>query len=344
MQRETLRRQRPVLQHRTSTVITTAVMLCLGNTVPVNLQAYIILCITTLIWGGNTVAGKMAVGHVSPMMLTGLRWVIACTVLLIFAAPQVRRDFPVIRRNWLLLLGYGTVGFTAFNAFLYSALQYTSAINAVIEQAGIPMVIFVMNYVLFRTAFSLAQIAGFTLTLGGVALTASHGDLTTLLSLDLNQGDAMMMAAVLVYAGYTVALRFKPENHWKSLIAISALGALISSIPLVIWEFSTGRMIWPDMAGLGHRRLCRPPALARLANPLRARRRTDRPQPGRPVHQHDPDLRHATVDHPDRRGAADISYCRHGTRSGRDRRGRARPSAACENTLAKFSPASVRSI
>ena len=249
MQRETLRRQRPVLQHRTSTVITTAVMLCLGNTVPVNLQAYIILCITTLIWGGNTVAGKMAVGHVSPMMLTSLRWVIACTVLLIFAAPQVRRDFPAIRRNWLLLLGYGTVGFTAFNAFLYSALQDTSAINAVIEQAGIPMVIFVMNYVLFRTAFSLAQIAGFTLTLGGVALTASHGDLTTLLSLDLNQGDAMMMAAVLVYAGYTVALRFKPEIHWKSLIAISALGALISSIPLVIWEFSTGRMIWPDMQG-----------------------------------------------------------------------------------------------
>jgi drug/metabolite transporter (DMT)-like permease len=249
MHRKTLRRQKPVLQHRTSTVITTAVMLCLGNTVPVNLQAYIILCITTLIWGGNTVAGKMAVGHVSPMMLTGLRWVIACTVLLIFAAPQVRRDFAVIRRNWLLLLGYGTVGFTAFNAFLYSALQYTSAINAVIEQAGIPMVIFVMNYVLFRTAFSLAQIAGFTLTLCGVALTASHGDLTTLLSLDLNQGDAMMMAAVLVYAGYTVALRFKPEIHWKSLIAISALGALISSIPLVIWEFSTGRMIWPDMQG-----------------------------------------------------------------------------------------------
>ena len=59
------------------------------NTVPVNLQAYAILCITTLIWGGNSVAGKMAVGHVSPMMLTSLRWVVACTVLLIFAAPQV---------------------------------------------------------------------------------------------------------------------------------------------------------------------------------------------------------------------------------------------------------------
>ncbi|CAN7375444.1 DMT family transporter [Pararhizobium sp. LjRoot255] len=214
-----------------------------------NLQAYVILCITTLIWGGNSVAGKMAVGHVSPMMLTSLRWVVACIVLLIFSAPQVRRDFPAIRKNWLLLFGYGTVGFTAFNAFLYSALQHTSAINAVIEQAGIPMVIFVLNYLLFRTAFSMAQIAGFTLTLFGVALTASHGDLTTLLSLKLNQGDALMMAAVLVYAGYTVALRWKPNIHWKSLIAISAFGALVSSIPLVIWELSANRLVLPDAQG-----------------------------------------------------------------------------------------------
>lgn len=219
------------------------------NAIPVNLQAYVILCITTLIWGGNSVAGKMAVGHVSPMMLTSLRWVVACVVLLIFAAPQVRRDWPGIRKNWLLLFGYGIVGFTAFNAFLYSALQYTSAINAVIEQAGIPMVIFVMNYVLFRTAFSMAQIAGFTLTLFGVALTASHGDLTTLLSLQLNQGDVLMIFAVLVYAGYTVALRFKPNIHWKSLIAISAFGALVSSLPLVGWEMATDRVIWPDAEG-----------------------------------------------------------------------------------------------
>ncbi|WP_075291339.1 DMT family transporter [Pararhizobium arenae] len=214
-----------------------------------NLQAYIILCITTAIWGGNSVAGKLAVGHVSPMMLTTMRWVIACLVLLAFAAPQVKRDMPVIAKNWLLLLGYGTIGFTAFNAFLYSALQYTSAINAVIEQAGIPMVIFLMNFVFFRTAVSWAQIAGFTLTLVGVALTASHGNPATLLSLELNQGDALMMAAVLVYAGYTVALRWKPGIHWKSLIAASAFGALLSSLPLLVWEIAEGGFIFPDMRG-----------------------------------------------------------------------------------------------
>lgn len=214
-----------------------------------NIKAYVILCITTAIWGANSVAGKLAVGHISPMLLTAGRWAIACAVLLVFAGPQVKRDWPLIRKHWLLLAGYGVVGFTAFNAFLYSALQYTSAINAVIEQAGIPMVIFAINFALFRIPFSIAQIAGFVLTIFGVALTASHGNLATLLELDLNRGDALMMAAVLVYAGYTVALRWKPEIHWKSLIAASAFGALLSSAPLVAWEYSAQNLIWPDTTG-----------------------------------------------------------------------------------------------
>ncbi|MEQ9244627.1 MAG: EamA family transporter, partial [Nitratireductor sp.] len=32
-------------------------------------QAYVFLCLTTLFWGGNAVASRLAVGHVSPMML-----------------------------------------------------------------------------------------------------------------------------------------------------------------------------------------------------------------------------------------------------------------------------------
>ena len=43
----------------------------------VNARAYFYLAITSLFWGGNSVAGKMAVGHVSPMMLTTLRWTVA---------------------------------------------------------------------------------------------------------------------------------------------------------------------------------------------------------------------------------------------------------------------------
>ncbi|OLP53630.1 hypothetical protein BJF92_05615 [Rhizobium rhizosphaerae] len=214
-----------------------------------NAKAYVFLVITTLIWGGNSVAGKMAVDHVSPMMLNSLRWIIAGIALATFAGPQVRRDWPVIRRHLPLLLGYGAVGFTGFNAFLYLALQYTSAINAVIAQAAVPMAIFALNFILFRTGVVAAQWIGFALTLSGVALAVSHGEPSRLLALDLNRGDALMMAAVLVYAIYTVTLRYKPAIHWQSLISASVLGALLASLVPLSVEAALGQSRLPDATG-----------------------------------------------------------------------------------------------
>jgi len=215
----------------------------------VNSRAYFYLCVTALFWGGNSVAGKMAVGHVSPMMLTTLRWVFALLIILVLMTPQIRRDWQKIKQHWLQLLAYGVIGFTTFNALLYSALKYTSAINAVILQAGIPMLIFLFNFMLFRTRASIAQVIGFTVTLIGVLITAAHGDIASLLQLEFNFGDALMIAACIVYAAYTVALRWKPTMHWQSFIAAPAFGALLSAIPLLFWEIGNGTAIFPDTTG-----------------------------------------------------------------------------------------------
>ncbi|QRI61962.1 DMT family transporter [Shinella sp. PSBB067] len=214
-----------------------------------NSRAYFYLCITALFWGANSVAGKLAVGHVSPMVLTTLRWIVALVVILVLMLPQVRRDWPAIRRHWLQLLLYGVFGFTAFNALLYTALGYTSAINAVIEQAGIPMLIFVFNFLLFRIQASLAQVLGFTVTLVGVLVTAAHGEFSALAELEFNYGDALMLVAGIVYAAYTVSLRWKPDLHWQSFIAAPVFGALVSAIPLLLWEMSRGDAIFPDATG-----------------------------------------------------------------------------------------------
>ncbi|WP_292897897.1 MULTISPECIES: DMT family transporter [unclassified Nitratireductor] len=212
-------------------------------------QAYLFLCLTTLFWGGNAVAGRLAVGHVSPMMLTTLRWIIGCVLLAAFAWPHLRRDWPAIRPKLPLLAALGALGFTGFNAVFYSSAQFTSAINIAIEQGAIPMVIFVANFVLFRQRVSFLQIAGFVLSLVGVALVASHGEFSRLLELDVNFGDALMLVAVLLYAGYTVGLRLKPAIHWLSLMFMLSVFALLASLPLVAWEAATDRLIAPDLQG-----------------------------------------------------------------------------------------------
>ncbi|HXV31796.1 MAG TPA: DMT family transporter [Sinorhizobium sp.] len=216
-----------------------------------NSRAYFYLGITALFWGGNSVAGKMAVGHISPMMLTTLRWLVALAVMLALMTPQIRRDWDKIRKHWLQLLAYGAIGFTLFNAFLYSAVKYTSAINAVILQAGIPMLIFLFNFALFRTKASIWQVVGFTVTLIGVLTTAAHGDFASLMRLQFNFGDALMILACIVYAVYTVALRWRPALHWQSFIAAPAFGAFLSAIPLLVWEISKGNAIVPDATGWG---------------------------------------------------------------------------------------------
>jgi drug/metabolite transporter (DMT)-like permease len=123
----------------------------------------------------------------------------------------VRRDLHVIRANLPLLMAYGAVGFACFNNLLYSALEHTTAINVAIEQAGMPMVIFLANFLLFRIRVTPAQIIGLRSDAGGRGrhrLERQPGE--RLIGLELNRGDALMLLAVLCYGGYTVALRYKP--------------------------------------------------------------------------------------------------------------------------------------
>ncbi|MDF1607971.1 DMT family transporter [Hoeflea sp. YIM 152468] len=213
------------------------------------LHAYVFLIITALSWGGNAIAGKLAVGHISPMILTSVRWGMAFSILLLFALPQVRRDITVIRANLALLVGYGMFGFTFFNILLYSALEHTTAINVAIEQAGMPMLIFLANFILFRIRVSPAQIIGFGLTMLGVAITASSGSLARLIGLELNRGDALMLVAVVFYGGYTVALRYKPVLHWQSMITVMAGAAFLTSLPFAAFEIGRGTAVLPDTTG-----------------------------------------------------------------------------------------------
>ncbi|MBZ9654650.1 DMT family transporter [Phyllobacterium lublinensis] len=214
-----------------------------------NRTAYVFLLTTALLWGGNAVAGKFAVGHISPMLLTLLRWLLAFLLVAAISTKQVRRDWKVLRKHIWLLAALGAFGFTFFNMALYSALNYTSAINVTIEQAAMPMVIFIANLLLFGMPVKIGQIFGFSLSLVGVALTAGHGSFAQLAGFQVNYGDALMLLAVLLYSGYTVALRFRPAINWQSLMTVMTFFAFLTAIPFTIWEWQSGALIPPDLTG-----------------------------------------------------------------------------------------------
>lgn len=193
-------------------------------------QPYLLLTLAPLFWGGNITFGRMAVGEIDPYMLSVLRWAGALALVLPFGIAPMRREWPTIRRNLALLALYGGLGFTTFNMLIYAATHFTTGVNASMEQALIPVIVMIGNFVIFREHSRTLQIVGVALTIVGVAMVATHGNPARILSLDVNIGDGMVILACLSYATYSITLRYKPAIHWLSFICVCAFFALITAV------------------------------------------------------------------------------------------------------------------
>lgn len=200
--------------------------------------AYLLLTGTSLIWAGNAVAGKFAASHVGPLSLTSLRWLIAALIVVPFAWQHLKRDWPVLRSRLPYLCTLGAIGFAGFNIGLYTALQYTTAIFATIAQAAIPMMVMVAGAVILRERVTTAQIIGFLLSVLGIALTVSKGDLSALFRQAVGAGEWLMLGAAILYASYSYLLRYRPPVHWLSFIAVLVCAAAVTALPFGIWEVS----------------------------------------------------------------------------------------------------------
>lgn len=194
---------------------------------------YLLLVLCNLFWGGNVVVSRVGPGNIDPYALTLLRWAGALLVLLPFVAAPLRRDWPTIRRHWPLYLFYGAVGYATFNALLYVAAYFTSGVNMAIDQVAINIFVMLLNFLLFRQRVKALQLLGVAITIVGVVLTATHGNLTRLLSLDINFGDFLVLCACLAYAVYSISLRWRPAIAWTSFLFASFTGALIASLVLI---------------------------------------------------------------------------------------------------------------
>jgi len=190
--------------------------------------AYLLLCGTALFWAGNAIAGRLASGAVPPITLAFCRWALACLILLPFAARPVRRDWPVVKRNWRVILALSIAGIACFNTFLYLGLRTTGAVNAALLQAAMPLIIVIFTAIGFREKAGGWQMAGLAAGFAGVAAIMLRGDVSHLAGLHFNGGDLWCLLGVVCYAGYTAFLRLRPAMGQISFIFVSFfLGGMI---------------------------------------------------------------------------------------------------------------------
>jgi len=212
-------------------------------------KAYLFLTLTTLFWAGNAIASRLAVGEVSPMLLVAIRWFGTVALLFAIGWAQLRRDWPVLRRRLPYLAAMGVVGLTAFNAVFYLAAHSTTAINMGILQGAMPVLVLLGSALLFSTPLGVTQLAGVAITIVGVALVVSRGDLAVLAAFRLNQGDLLMLLASLFYAAYALGLRNRPQVSPISVLTVISTAAAVATLPLAAGEALAGQAFWPSADG-----------------------------------------------------------------------------------------------
>lgn len=206
-------------------------------------QPYLLLVLATLFWSGNFVLGRAVRAEVPPVGLAFWRWTTGSILIIGFAWPHLKRDWPMILRHWKLVLLLAFLGVTLFNTLVYTGLQFTTAINALLMQSTMPVLIVLMSYLLFRETVTPLQIVGILLSLAGVLAIVGQGDLTVLLGLSLNLGDLLIFVAVAGYAAYSALLRRRPPLHPLSLIAATFIAGAAVLLPFYVWEHASGRTV-----------------------------------------------------------------------------------------------------
>jgi drug/metabolite transporter (DMT)-like permease len=210
----------------------------------------LLLTLAALFWAGNTVASRLAIDQIPPLMLVFLRWALVMMVLWPIYGPRVRTQWAQIRPQLSRIVVMSLLGFTGFNALYYVAAHYTSAVNLGIIQGAMPIFVLVGAFLAHGTRATLIQLGGVLVTALGVVVIATRGTPQSIFELGFNPGDLAMLAACVLYACYTVALRDRPQVSGAAFFTLLGLVAAMTSLPLVVLEAMAIGVKAPTLQGL----------------------------------------------------------------------------------------------
>ena len=166
-------------------------------------NAYLLLALGSLCWSGNHLMGRAITGHVPPLALTTLRWLLAAAVLFPFIRGHLVRDWPLIRRHFGVLVYLALIGGAVFGALQFVGLQLTTALNVSVMNSLAPVFIAVAGAVMFRDRLSAGQVAGIVISLLGVLAIISKLDPDVLTHFAFNIGDILILSNLVLWAVYS---------------------------------------------------------------------------------------------------------------------------------------------
>ena len=185
--------------------------------------------------------GRAVHDAIPPVSLAFWRWTLAALIVVPLVWKKLRANWPLLRAHLGRMTALAILGVTGFNTLVYTGLQSTTATNSVLVQSTMPVQIFILNAVLFGVAVTAREFFSILLSLSGVVLIISAGQPQNLLLGNWNPGDLWILAAALVWASYSVLLRWRPAGlDAGAFLGFILLVGWVALAPLYAMENASG--------------------------------------------------------------------------------------------------------
>jgi len=176
-------------------------------------SVYILVGLCVLFWSGNFILGRSVRNDVQPLELVFFRWAFVCIMLLpALFYVNLGNVVRLIRSHFAVTSVLAILSVTFFNTILYTALQTTTATNALLINSSVPVMILILSAVMLKHEVSNRQVAGIALSTVGVVFLILKGDFGNIATLNLSHGDFWMLVSSLVWALYSVLFKLKPAG------------------------------------------------------------------------------------------------------------------------------------
>lgn len=195
------------------------------------------------LFASNMVAARWAHdAALPPVFLAFGRWLIAFLILLPLAAPALLRHRQALWRGLPTLLPLAVLGMGVAVAPQYIGAQSTSATNIALIFSCSPILVALLEAIIWRKPLSPLRAAGLALALGGVLVVLTRGDAWALARLAFGQGDLWVLLAATGWAFYTVLQKrlTLPAVPDGARLAAMMLGGAIALAPFAGIEAAAG--------------------------------------------------------------------------------------------------------
>lgn len=206
---------------------------------------YLALVAVCLVWGATPACGKILSTSMSPLLITGLRFVLTAGILFswLFITGQ-KKAFRPDKKFIPFLIFMGFMGITVHNGLLFTGLHYTTATNtALIESIG-PTATTILAFLFVGERLSRRGWVGIFISCCGALCIVTKGSLDVLINMGFNIGDLLIVACEIAWSCYVI-LGWKAQKSRLSATALTAWNGLFGGLLCFIIGFATGTLeVW----------------------------------------------------------------------------------------------------